>query len=183
MVIYLCPVLSAGSVTVRLLRALFDHRLSGRHRYMSAVPVHLCTALSSRLSSQQSISISPSLSTCLPLFSCLSGCNSCRRRRFPTVFPAVSVRFILMFPTALRRHSDRLSSLALTVFSALLPFVSVSLRLVWPVPSDRLSFRTCSSDHLYSALVAVRWRPVLSDHFGHFCVFRPLSGCLPVVFC
>ena len=43
-----------------------------------------------------------------------------------------------MFPTALRRHSDRLSSLALTVFSALRPFVSVSLRLVRPVPSDRL---------------------------------------------
>ena len=43
-----------------------------------------------------------------------------------------------MFPTALRRHSDRLSSLALTVFSAHRPFVSVSLRLVRPVPSDRL---------------------------------------------
>ena len=82
--------LLSGFVVVRLLRALSDRRLSGRHRNMSAVSVHLCTALFSHLSSQQSISISPSLSACLPPFSRLFGCNSCRRRRFPTVFPAVS---------------------------------------------------------------------------------------------
>ena len=34
------------------------------------------------------------LSTCLPLFSRRSCCNSCRRRPFMTVFPAVSVWFI-----------------------------------------------------------------------------------------
>ena len=82
--------LLSGFVVVRLLRALSDRRLSGRHRNMSAVSVHLCTALFSHLSSQQSISISPSLSACLPLFSRLSGCNSCCRRHFPTVFPVVS---------------------------------------------------------------------------------------------
>ena len=55
----------ASSVTVRLLRALSDRLLSGRRHCVSAVPVHLCTAFSSHLSSQLSISISPSCSSLL----------------------------------------------------------------------------------------------------------------------
>ena len=78
------------------------------------------------------------------------------------------------------------SSLSCCPSSVRLPFVSIRPVHVCSViifPFDRSglsSFRTCSSgrrssDRPYSASVAVRSRPVLSDHFAHFCVFRPLS--------
>ena len=45
-----------------------------------------------------------------------------------------------------------------------------SVVIVWPVRSGRLRFGT------------VRPLRPLSSHFGHFCAFRPLLGCLSIVF-